>query len=83
LPSEGSILFPQLGHTYLLAGIAPGAVVEAATLPAEYLPGLKDRSFLPQCGQMAASGEVIKRWQCGQNLAPHFWQTVALGSLIS
>jgi len=48
LPSEGSILFPQLGHTYLLAGMAPGATAEAATLPAEYLPGLKDRSFLPQ-----------------------------------
>jgi len=42
LPSEESILFPQLGQTYLLAGMAPGATVEAAKLPAEYFPGLKD-----------------------------------------
>jgi len=74
---------PQLGQTYLLAGMAPGATAEDAVLAAEYLPGRKDWSFLPQCGQMAASGEEINRWQCGQNRAPHFWQTVAFGSLIS
>jgi hypothetical protein len=74
---------PQLGQTYLLAGMAPGATAEAAKLPAEYLPCRYDPSFLPQCGQMDASGDSINRWQCGQNLAPHFWQTVALGSFIS
>jgi len=74
---------PQLGQMYLLAGMAPGATCEGAAPAAEYLPGLKEWSFLPQCGQMDASDEEITRWQCGQNLAPHFWQIVAFGSLIS
>jgi hypothetical protein len=50
-------------------------------LPA-YLPGLNDRSVLPQCGQFLAVGESIIRLQLGQNRAPHCWQMVAWGSLM-
>jgi hypothetical protein len=77
--ADESILLPQLAQTVLPNMIS----ADGADVPAPYLPGLKVRSFLPQCGQMLALGESITRWQLGQKRAPQLWQVFALTSFIS